>query len=176
MADTSLLLGVLSGSYPRRRLLRCSYSAQRAHMAHVRVLFLVGRPRNASLNAPRGGVPGLGAATEVRCRHAGGFLPTRVVYEYERDPGAALGSFLDAAAAIAGRRDREGTVDRPNAARVRASPERTRANVRTSARGKTRAVTIHSFIHSLTHAFIHSFVGNSFDRTIRAVTANERKN
>ena len=82
----------------------------------------------------------------------------------------------DAAAIIAGRRDREGKVDRPNAARVRASPERTRANVRTSARGKTRAGTIHSFIHSLTHAFIHSFVGNSFDRTIRAVTANERKN
>ena len=56
MANTSLLLGVLSGSYPRRRLLRCSYSAQRAHMTHVRVLFLVGRPRNACLNAPRGAV------------------------------------------------------------------------------------------------------------------------
>ena len=48
----------------------------------------------------------------------------------------------DAAAIIAGRRDREGKADRPNAARVRASPERTRANVRTSARGKTRAGTI----------------------------------
>ena len=64
MANTSVLLVVLSGSYPRRRLLRCSYSAQRAHMAHVRVLFLVGRPRNASSNARGGGfggVPDLGA-------------------------------------------------------------------------------------------------------------------
>ena len=64
MANTSLLLGVLSGSYPRRRLLRCSYSAQRAHMTHLRVLFLVGRPRNASLNAPRGAV--LEGKTEPR--------------------------------------------------------------------------------------------------------------
>ena len=80
----------------------------------------------------------------------------------------------DASAAIAGRRDREGNVDRPNAERVRASPERTRANVRTSARGKTRAGTIHSFIQS----FIHSLarVGNSCDRSIRTVKANERKN
>lgn len=64
----------------------------------------------------------------------------------------------DASAANAGRRDREGHVDRPRAERVRKSPERTRANVRTSARGKTRAGTIHSF----THSFIHSFIRGEF--------------
>ena len=82
----------------------------------------------------------------------------------------------DAAAIIAGRRDREGKVDRPNAARVRASPERTRANVRTSARGKTRARGrfIHSFIHSIIHS--RAWGIHSCDRSVRAVKANERKN
>ena len=66
--------------------LKCVYTGSNA--AKIRRVRLRLRPP---------GVPGLGDATEVRCRHAGGFLPTRVVYEYERDPGAALGSFLDAA-------------------------------------------------------------------------------
>ena len=73
----------------------------------------------------------------------------------------------DASTANAGRRDREGTVDRPNAARVRASPERTRANVRTSARGKTRAGTIHSFTHSLIQSFIHSWGIHLIERFAR---------
>ncbi len=79
----------------------------------------------------------------------------------------------DASTANAGRRAREGhSIDRARNGFVSLRNERARTCERRRVGRRARG----RFIHSLTHAFIHSFVGNSFDRTIRAVTANERKN